>query len=83
MSLLTTHLWKAFREVWRILHRLWLEVTGAVFLAMAAMGGISAWKEWRAYQAGDKPWEFLLALVFMVMMGSFGVYSFFRAWRIR
>ncbi|HWP84073.1 MAG TPA: hypothetical protein VNN17_02695 [Terriglobia bacterium] len=83
MSLLLEHLWKFLRRAARILHRLWLEVTGAVFLGLAALGGLSAWKEWNAYQAGAAPWEFVLAVAFVLMMGGFGVYSFFRARRIR
>jgi len=83
MSLFLEHLWRFLRTAARILHRLWLEVTGAIFLALAAFGGLSAWKEWRAYQAGGALWELLLALTFVIMMGGFGVYSFLRARRLR
>lgn len=74
---------RLLRRVVPILHRLWLEVTGAIFLGLAAFGGLSVWKEWRAYRAGGPPWQFLLALAFVLMMGSFGVYSFLRARRLR
>ena len=83
MSLFLEHLWRFLRNAARILHRLWLEITGAIFLGLAAFGSLSAWKEWRAYRDGGAPWEFLLALAFVVMMGSFGVYSFYRARRLR
>jgi len=83
MSLFLEHLWRFLRTAARVLHRLWLEVTGAIFLALAAFGGLSAWKEWHAYQAGGALWELLLALMFVIMMGGFGVYSFLRARRLR
>jgi hypothetical protein len=83
MSLILEHLWKFLLQAVRILHRLWLEVSGAVFLGLAAFGGMSVWREWRDFRSGAAPWEFLLALGFVVMMGSFGVYSFFRARRLR
>jgi hypothetical protein len=83
MSLFLEHLWKFLRTAARILHRLWLEVTGAIFLALAGFGGLATVREWRAYQAGGALWEFLLALLFVLMMGGFGVYSFFRARRLR
>ena len=69
------------RTALRILHRLWLEITGAIFLGLAGFGGLSAWKEWRSLQAGGTMWEFLLALLFVIMMGGFGIYSFLRARR--
>ena len=83
MPLFLEHLWRFLRTAVRILHRLWLEITGAIFLGLAAFGGLSAVREWRAYQAGGALWEFLLALLFAIMMGGFGVYSFFRARRFR
>ena len=83
MPSLLEHLWKALCAAWRVLHRLWLEVTGTLFLGLAAIGALSALREWRQYEAGAPPWEFLLALAFVIMMGSFGIYSFFRARRLR
>jgi hypothetical protein len=67
----------------RILHRLWLEITGAIFLGMAAFGGFSVWKEWRSYQQSGEFWKLGLALTFVITMGAFGVHSFFRAKRLR
>jgi hypothetical protein len=83
MSLFLEHLWRFLRNAAKILHRLWLEVTGAIFLGLAAFGGLSAWREWRAYRGGAAPWQFLLALIFVLTMASFGIYSFFRARRLR
>ena len=67
----------------RILHRLWLEITGTVFLGMAAFGSLSAWKEWRAYQTGGEMWKIVAALTFVLVMAAFGVHSFYRARRLR
>lgn len=67
----------------RILHRLWLEVSGAIFFGLAFFGVPSALREWRAYQAGAAGWKLAAAIVFMVMMTAFGVYSFLRARRLR
>ncbi len=83
MSLLLQHAWQILRNMGRILHRLWLEITGAVFLGMAAFGSLSAWKEWRSYQAGGELWKLVAALTFVIMMGAFGVHSFFRSRRLR
>jgi hypothetical protein len=83
MSLLSQHAWQTFKNMARILHRLWLEMTGTLFLGMAAFGGFSLWKEWRAYHAGGELWKPLSALVFVVGMAGFGLNSFFRARRLR
>jgi hypothetical protein len=74
---------RLLRSAVPVLHRIWLEITGTIFLGMAAFGGLSLWKEWRAYRAGGPPWQFLLALAFVVMMGSFAAHSFLRARRLR
>lgn len=83
MSLLLRHVWQWLRQAIKILHQLWLEVTGAVFLGLAALGGISAWKEWRAYQDGGPVWKPAMAISFFLMMAAFGIYSFMKARRIR
>jgi hypothetical protein len=83
MSLLLQHAWQVLLNMGKILHRLWLEITGAVFLGMAAFGSLSVWKEWRSYQAGGELWKLVAALTFVIMMGAFGVHSFFRARRLR
>jgi hypothetical protein len=83
MPLLVQLLWKWLCQTGRILHQLWLEVTGAVFIALAAFGGVSAWKEWQALQEGGPLWKLVAALLFVVMMGAFGIYSFWKARRVR
>ena len=83
MSLLAQHAWQTLKNMARILHRLWLEITGAVFLGMATFGSFSLWKEWRAYRAGGELWKPLSALIFVVGMAAFGLHSFYRARRMR
>ena len=86
MSLLIQTAWQVLRNMGRILHRLWLEITGAVFLAMAAFGSFSVWKEWRAYQSaqpGGELWKLVAALTFVIVRGGFGLHSFLRARRLR
>jgi hypothetical protein len=63
-----------------VLRQLWLEVTGFVFLAFAAVGAVALVKEYAAYHAGKAPSSKLAAAAaFTVMFGWFGVSSFFRA----
>jgi len=65
----------------RVLHQLWLEVTGFVFLAMALIGGLAIPREYAKYQAGTQgPARVLIALCFCVTFGYFGISSF---WRVR
>ena len=40
------------RSFGRVLHQLWLEVTGFVFLVLAAIGGVALNREYVKYQAG-------------------------------
>jgi hypothetical protein len=83
MSLLAHYLWQWLRQAARILHRLWLEITGAVFLGLALLGTVSVWKEWNAYPEASDLWEPVAALTFVVMMAGFGIYSFLKAGRLR
>jgi len=61
----------------RVLGQLWLEVTGFVFLALAAIGGLAFWREWTKHRG---PGRVVLAAAFTLLFGWFGVSSF---WRIR
>jgi len=65
----------------RILHQLWLEVTGFVFLALASIGGLAFAREYMKLQAG-KPVlaRVVVAICFTLIFGWFGLTSF---WRIR
>jgi hypothetical protein len=51
------------RSFARVLHQLWLEVTGFTFLAMAAVGAMAAMREYGKYQSGHAtgPGRLLLA----------------------
>ena len=83
ISLFLRHAWQWLRGAARILHRLWLEVTGVMFLSMAAFAVPSILREWRAYQGGGPLWKPMSAVLFLCMMAGFGVYSFLKARRLR
>ena len=66
----------------RVLHQLWLEVTGFIFLAIAAIGAITGFREYGKYHAGQEtgPGRVILAVCFTLSFAWFGLTSF---WRIR
>jgi hypothetical protein len=65
----------------RVLHQLWLEVTGLVFLVMAASGGVASAHEFAKYQAGRVGLgRVVVAICFTLTFAWFGVSSF---WRVR
>ena len=69
------------RSFAHILHLLWLEVTGTVFLAMAAFGGIAMIREYGKYTTGHTTGSRVaIAVCFTVTFGWFGLSSF---WRVR
>ncbi|HEY3973925.1 MAG TPA: hypothetical protein VGM18_13045 [Candidatus Sulfotelmatobacter sp.] len=69
------------RSTGHVLHLLWLEVVGTMFLAMAAFGGIAGVREYLKYSAGHAPaGRVLIAICFTLTFGWFGVSSF---WRVR
>jgi len=62
--------------------QLWLEVTGFVFVAFAAVGVVEFIKEYAAYHAGRTAGSRLAAAAgFTVMFAWFGVTSFFKVRR--
>ena len=67
-----------------VLHQLWLEITGFVFLVFALMGATAFAREYHAYHSG-KGTQLRVAAsgVFCVMFAWFGVSSFWRARRKR
>jgi hypothetical protein len=70
------------RSVGRVLHQLWLEVTGLVFLVMAASGGFALAHEYAKYQAGKSGFgRVVVAICFTLTFAWFGVSSFWRVWR--
>jgi hypothetical protein len=72
-----------FKDVIRILRLIWLEVTGAIFLALAAFGIPSAMREWRLLETGGSLVRFITTLLFIGMMAGFGIFSFWKARRFR
>ena len=70
------------RVVRRVLHILWLEVTGFLFLVLAIIGGAALAREYRHYAAGEiGTGKLLLTTAFTLAFGYFGISSFWRASR--
>jgi hypothetical protein len=64
----------------RVVHLLWLQITGVFFLVFAMGGGAAAWREYVRWQAGKiGPGKMALALCFALVFAWFGVSSFYRA----
>jgi hypothetical protein len=69
------------RSFGRVLHQLWLEVTGFVFLVLAGLGAVALNREYIKYQAGHGELSrVVIAICFCLTFGYFGVSSF---WRVR
>lgn len=69
------------RSLAHVLDRLWLEVTGTVFLAMAFIGGIAFVREYAKYSAGHATaGRAAIAICFTLTFAWFGLSSF---WRVR
>ena len=69
-----------FRSIRRILHVLWLEVAGLLFLFLALVGGGAAIRQYHRYQAGTSgAGRVLLAMGFALVFAYFGVSSFWRS----
>lgn len=69
------------RSFGRVLHELWLEVTGVLFLVMSLSLGGAAVKEYENYHAGRVgPGRAAAAACFAVTFAWFGLSSF---WRVR
>jgi hypothetical protein len=62
------------------LHQLWLEITGFVFLVIAAAGAYEAFREYGKYHGGQEPGpsRLILAVCFTVSFAWFGLSSFVR-----
>jgi hypothetical protein len=66
----------------RVLHQLWLEVTGFVFLVLAFIGAAAFFREYARYQAGQTTTgRVVIAIVFTLTFVWFGVTSFWRVWK--
>lgn len=66
----------------RVLHLLWLQITGVFFLFFALAGSLAAWREYTHWQAGKiGPGKMVVALAFAAVFAWFGVSSFYSAAR--
>lgn len=70
------------RSFGRVLHQLWLEVTGFTFLAIAGIGALAGVREYGKYESGHAagPGRLALAVCFTLSFIWFGVSSF---WRVK
>src|SRR5215469_6495218 len=70
----------ALRHLGGVIHQLWLEITGFVFLAFAGVGVVALVREYSAYQMGKGRSSHLAAAAgFSIMFCWFGITSFWRA----
>ena len=68
------------RHLGGVLHQLWLEITGFVFLAFAGVGVMALVREYGAYHLGKGSSSHLAAAAgFSIMFCWFGITSFWRA----
>lgn len=66
----------------RVVHVLWLEVTGFFFLVLAVIGGGATVREYRHYAQGTTPLgKVVIAGVFTLLFVYFGANSFWRSRR--
>jgi hypothetical protein len=69
------------RSFGRAMHQLWLEVTGTLFLAIAAFGAMALVREYMKYENGHATaGRIAVATCFTVAFAWFGLSSF---WRVR
>ena len=70
------------RSVGRVLHQLWLEVMGFIFLVMALLFGSASVREYGKYHAGQPVGARLaLGIIVTVTFGWFALSSFLKASR--
>jgi hypothetical protein len=69
-------------SVGHVIHALWLEVTGFLFLVLAVIGGGATLREYHRYLAGTAPrGRVFLGVLFTLLFLYFGLESFLRARR--
>jgi len=69
-------------SVGHVIHALWLEVTGFLFLVLAVVGGGATVREYHRYLGGTAPrGRVVLGVLFTLLFLYFGVESFLRAQR--
>ena len=74
-----------FGDFFRSLHQLWLEVIGALFLALAVVFAVSAFQEYRkiANAEGAGLWIVISAVFLSLLTFGFGIHSFWKARKLR
>jgi len=67
------------------LHQLWLEVSGALFIAFGAAFGFHAVQEYRKHVQADEVggWQFFAAAILALLTLSFGLHSFWKSRNLR
>ena len=75
----------SFRDTFRTLRTLVLEVIGGFFLALAVVGAVDGVQNYRRYVDGvdGALWRVILDGIFFVSMLGFGLHSFWRSRKIR
>jgi hypothetical protein len=75
----------AFKDAFRVLHTLTLEVVGGFFLALAIIGGASVVPEYQRWagEADVGVWRIALTVIFSVSMLGFGLHNFWKARKLR
>ena len=69
-------------SVGHVVHALWLEVTGFLFIVLAVIGAGATVREYHRYLAGTAPRNrVVLAAIFTLLFLYFGMESFWRARR--
>jgi hypothetical protein len=69
-------------SVGHVIHALWLEVTGFLFLVLAVIGAGATIREYHRYLVGTAPRNrVVLAAIFTLLFVYFGIESFWRARR--
>jgi hypothetical protein len=70
-------------KVIKPLRTTWNEAIGVVFLALAVMPLPGALRSWRQLnETGEGLFRLAVSVIFVVLMGSFGIHSFLRARKI-
>jgi hypothetical protein len=74
-----------FGDFFRSMHQLWLEVIGALFLALSVVFGLSAVQEFRKYSTDQDTglWLITSATALSLITLAFGIHSFWKARKLR
>jgi len=85
LTLMASKLKLIFGDFLKSLHQLWLEVSGALFIAFGAAFGFHAVQEYRKHTAADETggWQFFSAAVLALLTLSFGLHSFWKSRNLR